>query len=122
VEEPIRNRGERTTTLVVGGIMGAGLIWVTFLVAPWMIGLALSAILLYEGYTLINPYPRDTISEIIWWLSERPMVPMLGGIVLGYMLCAGYFGPPDKATLCGTAFFLAGHFWFQRHAGHGPRA
>lgn len=40
--------------------------------------------LLWEGYTLINNEERDTISERIWRASRRPLVPFLGGMLMGH--------------------------------------
>ena len=46
------------------------------------------AILSYEAYALVTEEEGDTISEKLWNLSRRPLVPFCGGM-------------------------LAGHFWWQ---------
>ena len=61
--------------------------------------LALLALLLagYEGWTLSNAAEGDTISEVVWALTERfPVISFLFGVV------AGHF------------------FWQRRHAGDVP--
>lgn len=48
--------------------------------------LALLALLLgYEGLALGNATPGDTISEVIWELSDRwPVVPLAFGLLMGH--------------------------------------
>jgi len=38
----------------------------------------------YEAYALINSKSGDTISEIVWHLSQRPLVPFLFGLLCGH--------------------------------------
>jgi hypothetical protein len=103
------------TRYVVGALMGAAMATALyFMVAPgW--GMAGAAVVLfaltYEGWTLVNRWPNDTISEIVWTLSARPMVPFVFGVATGWAVAAGAF--PNIAT--GIAWgFLMGHFFFQR--------
>lgn len=102
------------TTILVGALMGSVLVWIAFMVAGWKVGLALSIILAYEGWTLVNAYPEDTISESIWRLAKRPLVPWLFGVATGFALAVGLFGPIEKAVLCGAAFALGAHFFWQK--------
>lgn len=44
----------------------------------------LLAWLLYEGYTLVNGEKQDTISERVWRVSKRPMVPFLAGALMAH--------------------------------------
>jgi hypothetical protein len=54
----------------------------------WLI--AIGGLVAYEGWSLINGIPGDTLSELVWSLSgDHPYVPFAGG-------------------------FLAGHFFWQR--------
>ena len=100
------------TYYVVGGLIGAALMTVAFCVAGWKAGLALSLLLAYEGWTLVNKYKNDTISEIIWEWAERPMVPWIFGVGCGWALATDFVSDP---YLIGAIFFLMGHFFFQRH-------
>ena len=42
------------------------------------------SLFVYEGITLFNKSSGDTISEIIWYLSKRPLVPFLFGLLMGH--------------------------------------
>ena len=42
------------------------------------------ALFIYEAVALINKAPGDTISEIFWHLSRRPLVPFLFGLLCGH--------------------------------------
>lgn len=95
--------------------MGLAFVALAFYAGGWEAGLVLTAFLAYEGWTLINPFHGDTISEVIWELAERPMIPWVFGVACGYMLAVGVFGPPKQAILCAACFFLMGHWFFQRH-------
>ena len=99
------------TYFVVGGLIGAALIAAAFVIAGWKVGAFLSLLLIYEAWTLVNSYANDTISEIVWEYSKRPMVPFLGGIAAGWGIAAGYLANP---YLVAAVFFLCGHFWFQK--------
>jgi hypothetical protein len=48
----------------------------------WLI--AICALLIYEGYTLINKTPGDTLSEAVWKVSSHPLVPFLAGFLCGH--------------------------------------
>lgn len=104
-------KGSRISNLVVGAVMGAALIWVTFQIVGWKWGAALSLLLLYEGWTLINNYQEDTLSESIWRFTKRPMVPWLFGLGTGYAMGAGVIA--DGVLLLGIGF-LSGHFFFSK--------
>lgn len=103
------------TKLVVGGTLGIGFTILAFYAAGWKLGALLTFFLLYEAWTFFNPYEHDTISEVVWALSDRPMVPWVFGVACGAGLAAGVFGEPKAAILCAACFFLQGHFFFQRH-------
>jgi len=103
------------TQLVVGGVIGVALAVVFFSLLGWQWGLIAVALLLYEGWTIVNRYPGDTISEILWWFSKRPMVPWLFGLGTGWAIASGFI-PTGSAGMWITLAlgFLQGHFWFQR--------
>lgn len=100
------------TFLVVGGLIGAALIATAFAVAGLKGGLILTALLVYEGWTLVNSYANDTISEVIWIFAERPMVPFIFGVGCGWAVTSGFITNP---WLLGSIMFLMGHFFFQRY-------
>src|SRR3989304_363836 len=92
--------------LVFGSVM-----W-TLLDPVWFAVCA--ALLLLEGWTLVNRYAGDTISEVVWYLNARPVVPFAFGLAVASLLRAG--GPPPGkggwiAFLIGG---LMGHFFFSR--------
>ncbi len=98
------------TTMIVGAAIGIGLIVATFALVGWKWGILLSSALLYEGWTLTNSYPEDTISESIWRLSVRPLIPWVGGFATAWWLC--HTNPHPVLIL--ALGFLSGHMWFQR--------
>jgi hypothetical protein len=101
----------RTTNLVVGAIISTALLsafWF-LLPRPWFI--AAAALLAYEGWTLVNKAEHDTISESVWRLSIRPLVPFLFGAFTGWATEAGYF---DVPWVAGAWYFLMAHFFFSR--------
>lgn len=104
-------KGVRISNAVVGAIMGAGLLWATFQLVGWKWGAALSLLLLYEGWTLVNNYRDDTLSESIWRFAKRPMVPWLFGLGTGYALGAQVL--TDGVLMLGIGF-LSGHFFFSK--------
>lgn len=102
------------TQLVVGGLIGLALLVVAWNILPWQYFLIAAGALLYEAWTLINQFPNDTISEILWEFSDRPMVPWIFGVATGWALATGFLSDPYLVCAVG---FLQGHFWFQRHEG-----
>jgi hypothetical protein len=100
------------TQKVVLGIMGLALVIMAFKLAGPLWGLGLTVILAYEGWTLMNDYKNDTISEILWGLSTRPIVPWLFGVATGWALTSGFVSDVWLVLALG---FLQGHFWFQQH-------
>ena len=50
----------------------------------WIFGIMVLGLFIYEGYALINTKPGDTISEIIWAMSKRPLIPFLFGLLMGH--------------------------------------
>ena len=46
---------------------------------------AIVALLGYEGYTLLNSIPGDTLSEAVWDISKHPLIPFLAGLVCGHL-------------------------------------
>ena len=50
----------------------------------WIFVVIVFGMLVYEGITLFNKVDGDTISEIIWALSKRPLVPFAFGMLMGH--------------------------------------
>lgn len=50
----------------------------------WIFYLLVLSMLVYEAYALTNRVSGDTISEIIWDLSKRPLVPFAFGLLMGH--------------------------------------
>lgn len=47
---------------------------------------SVAALLIYEGYTLVNNERDDTISETVWRASRRPLVPFALGFLLSHFV------------------------------------
>jgi len=62
--------------LTFGGVM-----W-TLLDPVWFAFCA--ALLLLESWTLVNRYAGDTISEVVWYLNARPVVPFAFGLAVDF--------------------------------------
>lgn len=110
------------TNMVVGATIGAGLVYFLWSVFGLQYAIVAILYLLYEGWTLINSHPEDTLSESVWRFSARPLVPFIFGIAQGawitYVCLKPMLGkvitPQDVLQLC-AAVFLMGHFFFQAH-------
>lgn len=104
----------KLTLLFVGLMMFAALVAIFAQVVPmerlvWWIGAGL-----FEGWTILNHRKADTISEAIWEMSTRPLVPWLFGAatVLGY-----YWIPDIHPIELGAWLGMQGHFFWQAHKG-----
>lgn len=98
----------RTTQAFVGLVLAVAGVWSLFMLTtgwwPWV----LLVILGFEGWTIFNRTPADTISEIIWQLAERPILPLLSGVAVGHFI------PTEELWVVGLGVLL-GHFFWQRH-------
>ena len=54
----------------------------------WIFAALCLGLLGYEAVALLNSHKGDTISEIFWHLSKRPLVPFAFGF-----LCGHFFWP-----------------------------
>lgn len=100
--------------IVVGAVIAAGLIaaFYNILSVGWFVfGLALLAV---EAWAFFNPYSHDTISEVVWALSERPLVPLIFGTATGWAVTSGFIPVTIEglwiALIVGT---VLGHFFWQ---------
>jgi hypothetical protein len=89
---------------------------VAWFIMDWRAAALCTVLLAYEGWTLTNRWPGDTLSEAVWFLSRRPMIPWIFGVASGWALAAGVF--PNAYTVA-TWFFLQGHFFFQAYREEG---
>lgn len=107
------NRGITVSNIAVGSLMGAALFVVIYMLLPLPWAISATGLALFEAYTIVNHYPEDTLSESVWRLSARPLVPFLFGM-------ATYWALQQTSNIyVGFALgFLDGHFFFQaqRHA------
>ena len=101
------------TLLVVGGVIAIGIIWTAFVLTGPKWGFFCMAVAIFEGWTLVNNRKGDTISEALWEYAHRPLIPMLGGVVIGFATGSGYLGDPETVLRALVIGGLASHFWFQ---------
>jgi hypothetical protein len=95
---------------IVCGLMGLG--GIVFAFYQWTVPEAvfLTLLLSLEAWALTNRYRGDTISEVIWWLSARPLVPFVFGLTTGGLMAADILVDRWAVAL---AFMLNGHFFWQ---------
>jgi hypothetical protein len=99
--------------LVVGGVLGVSIVLTAFALTGPYWGTFCLLLAAWEGWTLVNRYRADTISETVWEFAARPMFVLLFGIAFGWAAGSGYLG---ESRVVGRAFaigFLYGHFFFQ---------
>jgi hypothetical protein len=53
--------------------------------AVWVLVGLVVALTAYDIYAVTNGKSGDTISEVIRWLSQRPIVPFLFGLICGHL-------------------------------------
>lgn len=103
------------TWKVVGGVLAAGvLVFMAFILTwPWF--LALAVLLAYEIWTFGNRYANDTISEVVWELVKRPLVPFMLGAGAVALLAHGIVKPNIEGLYVSLAVgMIMGHFVWQR--------
>jgi len=101
--------------IIVGGILGAGLLWAFFnLLSFWWWAFCV-VLLAVEAWAFFNPYANDTISEVVWALSERPLVPLLFGAATAWSITSGFI-PATREGMWVSLFIgvIMGHFFWQR--------
>lgn len=104
--------GASLTNVIVGLIIGLPLVLAGFYLTGPRWGTFIAVLCLYEGWTLVNSDVEDTLSEGVWRLSERPLVPWLFGVVSGIGVASGYVSDP---YVIAAIFFVQGHFFFSRY-------
>jgi hypothetical protein len=103
------------TWKVVPALIGVGLLVFMWLILDWRWFVGLSLLLSYEAWTLVNRYAHDTISEVVWQLVKRPLVPFLMGGGCVALVSHGIIRPTMEGLYTALAVgVLAGHFVFQR--------
>lgn len=103
------NRGFKRSLIVWGVLIGAGLL---FAIHAWVpdhrARAVFYAICLYEAYTLIDRWKGNTLSEALWFLSQRPLIPFLFGAAAGIAIGRGAIDPFSVSI-----GMLCGHFFWQ---------
>jgi hypothetical protein len=100
---------------VVGGLLGAALVTFFWLVLPPLWATAATLLLGYEGWTFFNRYKHDTLSEVVWVLVRRPLVPFLFGAGTVALIAHGIIKPNIEGLYVALSVgVLMGHFVFQR--------
>ncbi len=111
----IERDGSHIAQVVVGATIGLALVVFTYVILGPKWGAVATAYWLYEAWALINKYRNDTLSEGIWFLSERPVVPLLFGLAVGWGITSGFIHGEWLTLAIGI---LLGHFFFQpKHNG-----
>lgn len=103
---------QKVTEVFVCGLIGVVLMYVLWRVVDPITALVVGGIVGFEAWTLVNKRPNDTISEIIWRLRRRSLVPFLFGCASIAMIALGWFGPWREAVRCAAWFMVMGHFFF----------
>ena len=101
--------------IIVGAVIAAGLVAAFYHILPWGWFLFGCGLLAVEAWAFFNPYAHDTISEVIWALSERPLVPLIFGVGTGWAVTSGFIPATVEGlwvSLCVGC--LLGHFFWQQ--------
>lgn len=103
------NRGFQRSLIVWGVLIGSGLLYAIY---DWVpdrrVMYVFLAILLYEAYTLVDEWKGNTLSEAMWFLARRPLVPLLFGVALGIGIGLNLLDPFSVSI-----GMLYGHFFWQ---------
>lgn len=100
------------TLVLVGGFITVLIVLFSFAVLGKYWGTFALAVAIFEGWTLVNKYKEDTISEAFWFFASRPIVPLLFGILIGIGIGSGYMGEPRVVARAFAIGLLYGHFFF----------
>ena len=102
------------TFIAVGAVIGVALLAVAYHLfsIPWFI--AIIVLMAWESWTFFNSYLNDTISEILWILAKRPLVPFIFGGATVALISHGVIPVTLHGLYTATILgFLMGHFFFQ---------
>jgi hypothetical protein len=99
--------------VVLGGLLAvfAGVMWT--LLDPVYFAFCF-ALLALEAWSLINSHAGDTISEVIWALNKRPVVPFAFGLGTAHLLTNLIPASPKGLWIAFLVGGLLGHFFFSR--------
>jgi len=104
--------GAKLSEIIVGSTVGAFFLYISWMVLPlaWLRWVG-AAMLAYEGWTLINRWTDDTLSEALVRLDERqPLIRLTFGIAVGWAWGLKMLDP--LSTIVGL---LLGHWFFRMH-------
>lgn len=111
---PSRRPDNWRTLLLVGALIGFVVVAFAYAVLGPQWGTFCLLLAAYEGWTLVNAYREDTISEAVWFFAKRPLVPHILGLLVGIACASGYLGEPRTALRCYAIGMVGGHFFFSR--------
>lgn len=102
-----------TKFIVVGVLLVAftAIMW-TLLDPVWFAFCA--ALLALEAWTLVNRHAGDTISEVVWYLNARPVVPFAFGLAVASLLRDVVPATTKGVWIAFLIGGLMGHFFFSR--------
>lgn len=96
--------------IVVSAVIAAGILWLAWSRLPLGWAALVFVLLAFEGWTLANGTPRDTLSESTRYLSRRQLlVPWLFGAATGIALGSAYLADP---YVIAALLMLQGHLFF----------
>lgn len=102
------------TFLFVGAIIAAALGYVAWNLFSLGWFIAIMVLLAWEAWTFFNSYLHDTISEILWVLAKRPLVPFIFGAGTDALISHGVIPVTMEGLYIAVVVgFLMGHFFFQ---------
>lgn len=100
------------TLVLIGAFIAVVIVIFAYVVVGVYWGTFALAVALYEAWTLVNAYKEDTISEAFWYFANRPIIPLLFGVLIGIGIGSGYLGEPKHVARAFAIGLLYGHFFF----------
>jgi membrane protein DedA with SNARE-associated domain len=105
----ISSRQTSPSRVVVGSAIGVVLMAYAYAVYGWVGCVICTVLALYEGWTLVNKYEHDTITETIQsFAAQTALVPFMFGVAVTDMYHRGYLAQPWQLAI---VVFLMGHFF-----------
>lgn len=105
------------TPKVLAGVMAAAVIYTAWHIFVWQFAVIATVVAIYEAWTFVNKYENDSLSEGMWWLSARPLVPFAFGLACAWAIESHLIA--DTHAGVWSAFFVGGlcaHFFFESQA------
>jgi ABC-type Na+ efflux pump permease subunit len=94
--------------VLVGAVIGLCIMVYAVLVFGVVGGLTCTVFAVYEGWTLVNRYENDTITETVQsFAAQTAMVPLIFGVAFSDLMHRGLINEWGAAVIA----FLLGHFF-----------